>query len=246
MKRIILFSAIVLIFFLNQAHVYPGIKSRIYKKRISALKVKLKIAKKSKNREAIKKQCEELEKICAKVIESPDIEKKLKFKALKTLAEVKQILGKEEEALIICDKLLKENRKNKKILKMKAVIYRKIGDKMLKEKNYDEAIDYYKRMCDIDITPSFNAFNKSVVATAYIKAKNYKEAEKWLKKIIVEHKDLLNWPACATMLLASIYESKKEYKKAKQLYRKIIKDYSNSDWVEKAKKNLKRLEKNEK
>ena len=91
------------------------------------------------------------------------------------------------------------------------------------------------------MTPKLNASFKSIIAQTYFLKRDYDNAIIWFEKIIDEHQDDLEWPACATILMANVYEFDNNQDKAKELYYQIIKKYPHSSWVKAATKNLERL-----
>ena len=121
------------------------------------------------------------------------------------------------------------------------MILRKKAKKLISFGKKEEGMKLYKEICEMDITPELNAFNKSVVGIEYMKQRDYDKAIEWFQKIPYENEHNINWKAYSMLFTGMCYELKGEEKEAEKLYRAIIKKLPHSQWVDNAKGNLIKL-----
>ena len=245
-KTKIIVISILFILFSAQlfSYAYEGYIKKgkyLFKEKMAALRVATILAERKGKEEEIKAQYELLAKTCEETANTPFLSRKLRRRARRRLAEAKFKLGEQEEALQICDELLADKPIDKATLKVKAKIYWERGKDLAIERRYDEAIGTYQDIIYWDITPELNAFFKYNTAHLCLQKGDIETAVLWYQKIIDEHSDLLNWPACATYSLGEIYSDQDDIKKARKLYQKIINKYPKSSWVKAASMELKNL-----
>lgn len=203
----------------------------LFKEKMAALKVNAILAEKEGNKEEIIAQYNLLAEACEETAKTPFVSDKVKRQARRLLAESMMKLDEYDEAIQICDELLEENSGDKATLRVKANIYWEQGKNLSKEEKYNSAIKKYKEIIDWDIKPELDAFFKYNIAYLYLQQGKKDIAKSWYKKIINEHSDLLNWPACACYSLAELYQSQDNIKIAKKYYKRIISNYPKSSWV---------------
>jgi len=116
---IFLSAIIVLTIMLGTFKYEEGKKSEtfLFEEKLASLKLNLMFAEKEGNKEEIAKEGKILREACERLIKNIFVSKKTKKKAKMILSEINLKQGKIEDAIEICDKLLKENKKDKEILR---------------------------------------------------------------------------------------------------------------------------------
>ena len=213
----------------------------LFDEKICSLKLNVILAEKGGNREEIEEERELLKDTCKGIANNIFTSGHAKKKALRVLAEVKMKEGDIEGALEVCEKLLREAPEDKASLRVKSIILREGAKELISEGRREEGMEVYKGICDMDITPELNAFNKSVVGIEYMKQKKYDKAIEWFQKIPYENEHNINWKAYSMLFIGMCYELKGEEEEAEKLYRAIIEKLPESQWVENAKENLIKL-----
>src|SRR3989338_5311417 len=137
--------------------------------------------------------------------------------------------------------MLFENLKDKAPPMVKAEGYRGPRKNPPPEGRYDRAVSLYEEVISWNITPELTAFFKSIIANTYLQKGDTENSLLWFQKIIDEHNDLLNWPACALYRMAFIYLDNNDRDKAIGCFQLILDKYPKSVWREHASDMLKEL-----
>ncbi len=158
---------------------------------------------------------------------------------LKQIVKLKFNSGKYREALSDCNKLQEQYPPDKFITELIAEACHLQANSYIQQKDYDSAISQYQSILNLkNISPNWYAFSKDYLAHLYALKGKEDEALYWYRRIIDDHKNLLNWVASAHFRLGEYYLKHKDILKAKEEFQKIVTTCPNSNWAEPAKEKL--------
>lgn len=214
----------------------------LFRQKLAVLQFNALLAEKDNNSTDRENQYRLLAQACRDASSVPMLDLRTKKLAQRELAMALFRLNEAEEALKVCNELLKTDKTDKKALEIKAEIYWEQGKDLDRHQKEGEALKKYSEVASWKISRNLDAYFMTETANLLFRQRKFDEAQSWYQKILSDKKQSRNWQACALYFSGIINNCKGNKKSALENFKKITEEFGMTEWAVNAANELKNLE----